>query len=309
MTKPYISLAPLIPWALHRHPLDWAVWFGRRAPLWLEIGFGNGERLVRKAVAEPGADWVGVDVSWPAARRTLRKIALAGAGNVRLVQANAAAALSRLFAPCSLAGAEAMFPCPWPGSRRAKRRLFRRRELKLLNSRLAPGGVFRLVTDLASYRDWVLGQAEGLGFAARARACRPGLGTKYERKWLAGGQEGFFELALTKTGHHAVPLPEELDMEAIPLAEFLPEGLEEREFGGREVIAFRELIHDRRRGKALWHAVVNEDGFVQSFWVEFALLERGWVARPALGCPAAPTRGVRRALRLAAEMAQGREPA
>jgi tRNA (guanine-N7-)-methyltransferase len=309
MAKPYLSLKPLVPWLQMGHPLDWPALFGRRAPLLVEIGFGNGERLVRRALARPENDLVGVDVSWPAVRRTLRKISLAGAANVRLVQAQAPAALERLFAPGGLAGAEALFPCPWPAARHQKRRLFCRRHLEVLNSRLAMGACFRLVTDLAGYRDWVRGQARGLGFSCQTRSRAPGLGTKYERKWRAAGQENFHELVLTKTRHHPVAPPEEVEMEAITLAEFRPERLTQREIAGEAHIAFRELVYDPQRGKALWQTVVNEEGFVQAFWLEFARLQRGWVARLSLGCPVAPTRGVRRALALAAELAQGREPA
>ncbi|MGZ8947277.1 MAG: tRNA (guanosine(46)-N7)-methyltransferase TrmB, partial [Methylococcaceae bacterium] len=39
--------------------------FGRDAPLFVEIGFGNGESLVRMAAANPDKDYMGIEVHKP----------------------------------------------------------------------------------------------------------------------------------------------------------------------------------------------------------------------------------------------------
>lgn len=49
MKKRYLSLRPYIQWQKKEHPLQWVNIFGRKAPLDVEIGFGNGEFLVRQA--------------------------------------------------------------------------------------------------------------------------------------------------------------------------------------------------------------------------------------------------------------------
>ncbi len=306
MAKPYLSLEPLVSWRQARHPLDWPALFGRRAPLELEIGFGNGERLVRHAKAHPEVNLVGVDLSWPAVRRALRKIALARPGNVLLVQASAEVALGRLFPPQSLAAVESLFPCPWPAERQARRRLFGRRFLTILNNRLAPGAHCRMVTDHAGFFAWVQGQVPREGFAVQARTRGPGLETKYERKWRGAGQERFFELVLTKTRHLEAPPVEDIVLEPVRLKSFDQAAVQNRDFAEEAYISFKELVFDPQKQKGLLHAVVSEDDFLQAFWLEFHRRADAWVLRPALGCGLVPTRGVRRAVELAAGLAEGR---
>jgi tRNA (guanine-N7-)-methyltransferase len=42
--------------------LDLAAAFGRRAPVVVEIGFGNGENLLALAAADPARDFLGIEV-------------------------------------------------------------------------------------------------------------------------------------------------------------------------------------------------------------------------------------------------------
>ncbi|MBF0532705.1 MAG: hypothetical protein HQL23_06355 [Candidatus Omnitrophica bacterium] len=43
-------------------PVDWTAVFKRQAPLVVEIGFGLGEILCRNALANPGSDYVGIEL-------------------------------------------------------------------------------------------------------------------------------------------------------------------------------------------------------------------------------------------------------
>lgn len=308
MAKHYLSLDPLTPWRQAERPLDWESRFGRRAPLELEIGFGNGERLLRRALARPELNLVGLDISWPSARRALRKIALANLKNVLLVQADARPALRLLFRPRSIARADALFPCPWPAPGQGKRRLFSAGFLRLLNSRLVDGGCFRMVSDHKGFFEWVRAQTPGTGFAASGRARGPGLDTKYERKWLGRGQREFYELILTKERHIDLPAWEDVELRAYHLDDFHPERFECRDYFGEELISFKDLVFDPLKQRGLLHAVVVEGDFRQAFWLEFARRGQGWSLRPALGCGLVPTRGVLRSLELAWREARGQAP-
>lgn len=306
MAKHYLSLKSLIPWRQMSHPLDWSGLFGRSAPLEVEIGFGNGERLLRHAQSHLDVNIVGIDLSWPSARRALRKIAIAQSGNVLLVQASAEAALTRLFANHSLVSVEALFPCPWPGAHFINRRLFSRRFLSILNNRLADGATFHMVTDHADFFAWVRSQIPDQGFRVEMGTRGPGLETKYERKWCGQGQEEFFELWLTKTRHLPAPPMEDIVLQPIRLNGFDQAAVQNREFNEDAYIGFKELVYDPQKAKGLLHAVVSEDDFLQAFWLEFRQTETGWLLRPALGCGLVPTKGVRRAVELAAGLAEGR---
>jgi tRNA (guanine-N7-)-methyltransferase len=308
MGKPYLSLRALVPWRQLPRPLDWAGIFGRSAPLELEIGFGNGERLVRRARRHPERNLVGVEVSWPSVRLTLRKIHRLGLTNLRLVMAGAEVALARLFAPHSLVRVDALFPCPWPAPRHQRRRLFHHGFLRLLNSRMQTGAFFRMVTDHRGFFAWVLGQCADTGFLVAHRRRGPGVETKYERKWRAAGQEEFYELILCKQRHLEVPLPEEVALRRYVVRRLERGHLENRRFGDDPLVAFKDLVLDPERGRGLLRTVVVEEGFTQTLWLEFRAVEEGWRLRPAEGCGLVPTLGVRWALELASRLAEGRPP-
>ena len=155
MKPRYISLKPLVLWRQAKRPTDWQRRFGRKATLEVEIGFGNGEFLVRRAQAHPECDFLGIELEWPSTHRALRKIAQANLPNVRLIQADARHAFERLLLPRSLHRAYALFPSPWPKERNARYRLFSHAFLKLLNSRLETGGETQIVTDHRPYLDWI----------------------------------------------------------------------------------------------------------------------------------------------------------
>ncbi len=305
MTAPYLSIKPLVPWKNLPRPLDWPVLFGRSAPLELEIGCGNGEVLIRRARAHPELNLVGLDHGWPSARRVLRRAALAGVDNVRMIQAGAWLALERLFKPASLSRADCFFPRPWPKPRQAGRRLLQRRFLRLLNSRLAPGGSLRLLTDYRPHAEWVLTQVPGSGFEASLKAVPPGLDSKYERKWQDQGVNEFYELELSKAEHLAWPQPREPELHYPSLQNFDPAKLAPFEEPGEIKVMLKDTLYDPARGRALLRMVVLEEDLEQAFYLEVLPEGDGHILRPAPGCGVLPSLGVQRALEVVARRLDG----
>jgi tRNA (guanine-N7-)-methyltransferase len=130
--------------------------FGRRAPLVLEIGFGNGEQLLASAVREPGKDFIGIEVHRPGVGRLMNALASHNVDNVRLYNDDAIGVLERCIAPAMLEEARIYFPDPWPKKRQQKRRLIQPPFAALLAGRIAPGGVLHLATDWADYAGHML---------------------------------------------------------------------------------------------------------------------------------------------------------
>ena len=120
----YLSFKPFLPWRNVERPVDWQAQFGSPAPLEVEIGFGNGEFLVRRAQERPERHFIGIELEWASVQRALRRLAQAQATNVRLLLVDAHVALQRLFSPLALQRVYSLFPCPWPKERHAKHRLF-----------------------------------------------------------------------------------------------------------------------------------------------------------------------------------------
>jgi len=173
--------------------VDWASEFGRTAPLIVEIGPGRGESLAALARRRPDADIVAFEVFEPAVASALARLAREGLTNVRLVVANGAEGLERLFAPASLRELWTFFPDPWHKARHHKRRLVSPALAALAASRLEAGGLWRLATDWPDYAramrevldaEPALENAHG-GWAPRW-AERPV--TKYEARGAAAGR-------------------------------------------------------------------------------------------------------------------------
>jgi len=175
--------------------LDLAALFGRRAPVVLEIGSGMGDATAAMAAADPGRDYLAVDVHTPGLAHLLTLVEAGGLTNVRVARGDALELLASL-APGALAAIHVFFPDPWPKARHHKRRLIQPAHLGLFASRLSDGGVLHCATDAADYAE---GMLEALtadsaflntfhGYAPRP-AHRPE--TKFERRGLDAGRRVF----------------------------------------------------------------------------------------------------------------------
>jgi tRNA (guanine-N7-)-methyltransferase len=166
--------------------------FGRRAPLFVEIGFGMGQATAAIAGARPSDDFLGIEVHEPGVGALLQRIDEQKLTNLRIVRHDAVAVLESMIAPASLAGVHVFFPDPWPKKRHWKRRLIQPPFVALLASRLVPGGLLHCATDWQAYAEQMLEvlSAEALlvntaeGYAPRP-VWRPE--TKFERRGLALG--------------------------------------------------------------------------------------------------------------------------
>jgi len=166
-------------------------WFGRDAPLVVEIGSGVGEATAVLAAQRPHVNVLAFEVWRPGVAHTLGQVAAAGAENVRLISVDAVWAVEHLIAPGAMEELWTFFPDPWPKSKHHKRRLVTPAFAALVASRLRPGGCWRLATDWAHYAEQmrdVLDAEPGLtGGVVERWADRPV--TKFERKGLAVGRE------------------------------------------------------------------------------------------------------------------------
>jgi tRNA (guanine-N7-)-methyltransferase len=138
------------------HPaasLDLVQAFGRDAELVVEIGPGTGESLIPMAKARPLANVLAFEVYEPAIARMLAQLVRNGLDNVRIVEADAVAAMEHLVPVGSVGEIWLFFPDPWHKARHRKRRLLTPEFAALSASRMKPGGVWRIATDWAEYAE------------------------------------------------------------------------------------------------------------------------------------------------------------
>lgn len=296
-------MQPFHHWRAQPRPPQWDAIFGGAGPLEIEIGFGNGDYLVRNALDHPERRFIGFEPEWIPVQRSLRKIAAAGVRNVRVLQIDARVGLERLFAPRSVDAMLCLFPCPWPKKKHIKFRLFSTRFLEVANSRLVDDHALTIVTDDADYRDWILEEVPRELFEVDTQTVGAGFETKYERRWRSEGQETFFQITLTKTAHHALPLVEDKPLETPLVPEFEPKGFDPQGSKDPFNIEFKDQIYDPDQKRMVVRTIAGEEGLLQDFWVEIIRQENGWRVRPLRACGTVPTLSVQRALdRLAEQM-------
>lgn len=136
-------------------PLDAKGLFGQARRLFLEIGFGGGEHLARRAAADPNAGFVGAEPFVEGVGKLIALIEQMGLRNIRIFDDDALILL-KAMADASLDGVDLIFPDPWPKTRHHKRRFVSPPTLAELARAMKPGAAWRFATDVEDYADWTL---------------------------------------------------------------------------------------------------------------------------------------------------------
>jgi tRNA (guanine-N7-)-methyltransferase len=204
----YVLDVPRLDTCTSIHPaaaIDLIGVFGGNAELIVEIGPGAGESLIPMAAARPEANILALEVYQPAIARMLSGLARTGLDNVRIVDADAVAAMEYLVPAGAVDEIWLFFPDPWHKARHHKRRLLTPEFAALAASRLRPVGIWRIATDWADYADQIrevldndpfFGNLYPNGWAPRWDA-RPI--THFEQRGLDAGRQ-IFDLAYRRVG-------------------------------------------------------------------------------------------------------------
>jgi len=131
--------------------LDLPALFGNSNPVYLEIGFGNGESLAELAARHPQHNYLGIEVHRPGVGHLLLEIERRGLVNLCVCRHDAVEVLEQGLARASLAGVYLFFPDPWPKQRHHKRRIFQSRLVTSLARVIRPDGIFHAATDWEPY--------------------------------------------------------------------------------------------------------------------------------------------------------------
>jgi tRNA (guanine-N7-)-methyltransferase len=170
---------------------DPAAWFGRDAPLILEIGSGMGESTAALAAAEPEIDHLAVEVFEPGIAALLMRAEAAQLTNLIVLRGDAVTLLAERVPHASLAGIRIFFPDPWPKRRHHKRRLVQPAFVALAAARLRPGGTLHMATDWADYAEQMRAVADAEPLLVGGETGRPPWRpvTKFEARARADGRD------------------------------------------------------------------------------------------------------------------------
>lgn len=175
---------------------DLAAVFGRKAPITLEIGFGNGDALADLALQHSERNFLGIEVHRPGVGHLLQRLEKENISNVRIAPRDAVDVLRNEISDDALDEVLVYFPDPWPKKRHHKRRLIQTEFAMLLCAKLMPGGLLQLATDWADYAEQmrdILNGTPGLenlsdenGFAITPRSRGQ---TRFEARGIARGND------------------------------------------------------------------------------------------------------------------------
>ncbi|HQR45614.1 MAG TPA: tRNA (guanosine(46)-N7)-methyltransferase TrmB [Thermoanaerobaculia bacterium] len=175
-------------------PVDFAALFGRAAPVEMEIGTGKGRFLLGSAAAEPGRNWLGLEIEAEYCVLARLRAARRGLSNVRVEPLDGREFVLRRVPPGSLAALHVYFPDPWPKKRHHKRRLFTAPFAAAAARALVPGGLLRVASDHAGYWAEIESVLAAEPLLARLSESETGpwsSGTNYELKFAASGRPVF----------------------------------------------------------------------------------------------------------------------
>jgi tRNA (guanine-N7-)-methyltransferase len=132
-------------------PLDLEAIYGRRAPIEVDLGCGDGSFLVEMAGANPARDFLGIERLPGRVRKTHRRIAEGALTNARVLRVESSYAIRQMLPADSVALFHLMFPDPWPKRRHWRRRVVTEDFFASVHRALAPNGLLRIATDQIAY--------------------------------------------------------------------------------------------------------------------------------------------------------------
>lgn len=127
---------------------------GFSRPAVLEIGFGNGQSLVRQAALNPDMDFIGIEIYPPGVGQAIAASQALGLNNLFVFQGDLDAFLQEPHMP-QWTKIQIFFPDPWHKRRHHKRRLVTAERLNQLAQTLCVGGLMHVVTDWDDYADFI----------------------------------------------------------------------------------------------------------------------------------------------------------
>jgi tRNA (guanine-N7-)-methyltransferase len=146
--RDWFSVIELIPES-YVSPLDLERIFGRRAPLHVDLGCGDGSFLCALAQRMPKKNFLGLERLPGCLRAAARR---AGEiANVRLLRLESSYAVQYLLSASSVETFYLLFPDPWPKRRHHRRRIVTPDFLDSVHAALGASGLLFFATDHLDY--------------------------------------------------------------------------------------------------------------------------------------------------------------
>ncbi|MBZ0114206.1 MAG: hypothetical protein K8J08_17220 [Thermoanaerobaculia bacterium] len=173
-------------------PLDLDATLPGSGPWEVEIGFGKGRYLLRRALEDSGTRFLGIEIALKYQRILTRRARRRGVGNLATLRGEALLVLASVLPRHFARTVHVYFPDPWPKARHNRRRLFDPESVDLVLDLVAPGGKLCFATDFLEYGALVeelLRSFPGLDVQRIDGVWPDGARTNYEAKYIEEGRE------------------------------------------------------------------------------------------------------------------------
>ena len=157
----------------------------------VEIGFGKGRYLIRRAMESPRRRFLGIEMATAYYRLAAKRMKRHGLVNLALVRGEALFVLAALLPTDWASAVHIYFPDPWPKARHQRRRLFDPETVDLVLRLLRPEGRLCFATDYLEYGRAVQDLLESHPGTRVQRLTGPwpdGARTNYEAKYEREGR-------------------------------------------------------------------------------------------------------------------------
>ena len=157
----------------------------------VELGFGKGRYLLRRAAEEPDRCFLGVEVATQYYRLARDRAERRELGNLALIRGEAIYLMAAALTAGWAESVHVYFPDPWPKDRHHKRRLFDPETVDLVLGLLRPGGKLFFASDFLEYGELVreiLARHPAVELELVRDLWPDGARTNYEAKFVAEGR-------------------------------------------------------------------------------------------------------------------------
>lgn len=144
--KPWFQVIDDLP-----EKMVWSDFFGNDNPVELDIGCGRGLFTYSASRANPGTNYVGLEIDYGKGRRGATRLKKCQSPNGRIIGGDCRVLLEKMIDPNSVAAAHVYFPDPWWKRRHKKRRIFTPEFINTLYRIVEPGGLVHSWTDVEEY--------------------------------------------------------------------------------------------------------------------------------------------------------------
>ena len=122
---------------------------------YLEIGFGYGESLAKRALTDKNVNYIGCETYSKGVANLIDSIEKDSIKNIEIFNGDARILLDNI-PDHSIDKIFILYPDPWPKKRHNKRRIINEKFLELIHKKLKKYGILFFTTDVTDYADWVI---------------------------------------------------------------------------------------------------------------------------------------------------------